>query len=301
MTTPASQQPGAPSDETPAMVFVDVSEMQRQGARDSISDYLVRIWDVRSYMVHEAKAHVQGSSRNQRLGSLWLIINPILDGAMYYLVFGIILQTSRGIDNFIGFLMIGVFLFQMTTKCITGSSQSLLKLKASTAGAPLPAATAPITVNIRTWMSGMPSYLVLLLIIIVAPPVESFSLIAVLLLPIILAQMALALGLSLIAAHFVALLPDLQNLLSIAVRAWMYGSGVMFAADRFADLGPAVAAAIHWNPMYWILEHARSVLLYNTAPDSEGWLIILLWAASSLVVGIALVWRRGGRYGDGTH
>lgn len=299
MTTPTPAEQSAPTDDATAIVFVDVSGMQRQGSRESITDYLVRIWDARSYMVHEAKAHVQGSSRGQHLGTLWLIINPILNGAMYYLVFGIILQTSRGIENFIGFLMIGVFLFQMTTKCITGSSQTLWKLKASTSGAPLPAATAPITVNIRTWISGIPSYLVLLLIIIIAPPVENFSLMALLLLPIILAQMALSLGLSLIAAHFVGLLPDLQNLLSIAVRAWMYGSGVMFAADRFADLGPAVAAAIHWNPMYWILEHARSVLLYNSAPDPEGWLIILLWAVSSLVIGLALVWRRGGRYGNG--
>ncbi|MEE1620743.1 ABC transporter permease [Zafaria sp. Z1313] len=294
----ASNGESGPEAEASELVFVDVTGLKVQGSRDGLADELVKIWDARGYMFHEARAHVQGSTRGQRLGSLWLILNPILNGAMYYVVFGIILQTSRGIENFIGFLLIGVFFFQLTTKCITGSSTSLLKQRGGTAGTRLPPATAPVVVNLRTWLSGFPSYLVLLLIIIILPPQEVFSPLALLVVPIIAAQMALNLGLSLLAAHFVGLVPDLQNLLSIAVRAWMFGSGVMFAAERFADLGPAVATAIHWNPMYWILEHARSVLIYNTLPDPEGWLIILFWAALSLALGTLLVWRRGGRYGE---
>lgn len=279
---------------TRQLVFVDVSGLSVQGERSGFLDYLVRIWDARAFMVHEARSHVRGSASENRLGSLWLIINPILDGVVYFVIFGLIMNTSQGIDNFIGFLLIGVFLFQLTSACVNTSASTLIRKKSAPNGLPVPDVSAPIVANIRTWMSGVPSYLVLMLMVLIAPPVENFSATALLIVPVIASQALLSLGLSLVAAHIVGRLPDLKNLLSVFMRAWRYGSGVMFAASRFADLSPAIGVAIHWNPMYWMLEHARMVLLYDQVPGIEGWLIIAIWTAGTLALGTWLMWRREG-------
>lgn len=54
-----------------------------------------------------------------------MVLNPILDGAAYFLVFGLLLGTGRGVPNFLGYLIIGVFLFRYTSSAITAGSRSI--------------------------------------------------------------------------------------------------------------------------------------------------------------------------------
>ncbi|GAA3693208.1 ABC transporter permease [Zhihengliuella alba] len=276
--------------------YVDVAHLNKRGGRQGFVDYLIRVWETRDYISHEAKAQVTQGGEHQFLGNLWLIINPILDGAVYFVVFGLILNLSDGIDNFVAFLLIGVFLFQMTTKCVNGSAMSIYRFKPGGSGGLLPALTAPLSVNARVWLSGFPSYLVLLVMLLLIPPAEELSFYILLLIPIIVLQALVNLGISVMAAHFVAVVPDVNNLLRVSTRAWMYGSGVMFSVDRFAELSPLLAFLIHWNPMAWVLSAARDVTIYGSAPALEGWYIMLLWAVAPLLVGSLLVWWREGTY-----
>ena len=48
-----------------------------------------------------------------RLGQLWQVLTPLLNAAVYYLIFGIILDTSRGVPNFPAFLITGIFMLQL--------------------------------------------------------------------------------------------------------------------------------------------------------------------------------------------
>ena len=98
---------------------VSAGRLSPVGARPSLRTYTAQLWDRRHFLVAEARAKVSAGTRETVLGKLWLILKPILDGLTYYLIFGLILQTSRGIDDFIGYLVIGVFMFSFTTRCIT--------------------------------------------------------------------------------------------------------------------------------------------------------------------------------------
>ncbi|WP_309081916.1 ABC transporter permease [Zhihengliuella sp.] len=272
-------------------VEVDVGHLSLRGEKDSLIDYILRVWDVRSFMFHEARTHVSSRGEHQALGNLWLIINPIMDGAVFYIVFGLILQMDKGIPNFIAFLLVGVFCFQMTTRCVNGSSMSIYRWRTSSSTSSLPAIAAPINENLRTWIAGLPSYLVLVVMILALPPLENLSPIAFLVVPVIVLQIGINLGISLIAAHFIARVPDLNNILRVSTRAWMFGSGVMFPVAKFAELGPVFAFIIHWNPMAWVLNHIREVFVYNELPSIEGWLIMILWAVVPLLAGTVLIWR----------
>ena len=57
---------------------VDLRGLQRVGARPGFVDYLVQIWNYRHFIAYDAKSRVQSGNRRDRLGSAWLILNPIL-------------------------------------------------------------------------------------------------------------------------------------------------------------------------------------------------------------------------------
>ncbi|NQD89699.1 ABC transporter permease, partial [Paenarthrobacter sp. CM16] len=81
---------------------VDIRKLSRVGSRPGFLDYLVQLWDYRQFIFYDARARVQSGTRKDRLGSAWLLLNPVFNGLTYYFVFGLLLQTSHGIDNFVG-------------------------------------------------------------------------------------------------------------------------------------------------------------------------------------------------------
>ena len=93
------------------------------GKRTSLRSYLSALWNRRHFIIAESKAKMSGSTRKNLLGYGWLFLNPLLSVLTFWFVFGFILQSSRGIDNFIGYLVIGVFFFQYTGKSLTGGTE----------------------------------------------------------------------------------------------------------------------------------------------------------------------------------
>lgn len=99
-----------------------------------------------------------------------------------------------------------------------------------------------------------------------------------------------------VAAHVVARVHDLKNLLSVGVRAWLYASGVMFSVDRLTNAHPIFGPFVDWNPMHHVLTIARDVLLYGTVPELRSWLIIVLWAIGMIIAGLLILWKGEGSY-----
>ena len=85
---------------------------------------MVKLWDRRSFIFFDARARIQSGHDKTNLGVAWLVLTPLLNGLSFYLIFGLLLGTSNGIDNFIGYLLIGTFTFQMSTRSITGGAKS---------------------------------------------------------------------------------------------------------------------------------------------------------------------------------
>ena len=284
------------SSESGRIVRVDLSGMVVQGAKGTYADYWVGLWEARAFMVNEAHTRIRDGVGRDKLGNLWLIITPILNGLMYYVIFGLVLQASKGIENFIGFLTIGIFMFTVTNRLIGQSADAIYANRSLGTGQRYSSLVKVTMVNIRVWMASFPSYLVMLLLIVLIPPSESLSPLALLLIPIILLQAGMAFGLSMIAAHLVSRVSDLKHLLALVQRGWLFSSGVFFSADRIVTILPGAAPFVDANPMYHVLDISRDVVLYDSVPGSFGWMVIGLWALLGLLGGSWILWRSEGTY-----
>lgn len=266
------------------------------GARPAFLDYLVSLWDYRHFIYYDARSRVQTGNEQDRLGRAWLVLGPLLNGLMFYLIMGVLLSSGRGIENFVAFLIIGVFLFQMSVRSITASSRIISTNKNVIHAFQFPRASLVLAVNLRELLSNIPVLITMLILIIILPPAEEISWRWLMLIPIIGLQLMFNLGIGLILARVVSVFNDASQLISYAMRLWMYASCMFFSIDRFSNL-PVVKAIMEYNPLYNVLHLARECLLYGHAGDWRAWAILGLWSASALVIGMIFFWKGEETYG----
>ncbi|MCC3269909.1 ABC transporter permease [Arthrobacter gengyunqii] len=277
-------------------VLLDLKGLTRVGARPTLTDYLVSLWSYRHFVLYDAKARVQSANRRDRLGSAWLLLDPLLNGLGYLIIFGLLLDSSRGIENFLGYLIIGIFLFQLSTRSIVSTSRIISSNQNVIQAFNFPRATLALAVNIREFIANIPVILMMLMLIIAMPPVEKITWLWVLILPVIVFQVIFNLGLGLLLAPMVAKVNDLVHVISFLMRFWMFASCVMFSITRY-EQWPVILRIVEGNPMYIIITMVRDCLLYAQAPRWQDWAALLAWSLGSLCVGIFFFWRGEETYG----
>ncbi|WP_346960011.1 ABC transporter permease [uncultured Arthrobacter sp.] len=286
------EQAEAPTVSVP----VNLARLSKVGQRPDLLDYLVQLWDRRSFIYFDARARVASGHDKTNLGLAWLVLTPLLSGLSFYLIFGLLLGTSKGIDNFIGYLLIGVFTFQLTTRSITGGARSLTSNTSMIRAFQFPRAALPISLNVRELLSHIPVTIVMLLLIIFTDPPEIISWRWLLIVPAILLQSLFNLGIGMLLAPLILRIPDFGMLLSFVIRLWMYASAVFFAEHRF-DSVPVLRTIMDFNPAFQVIKIIRDSVLYDTTPSWRSWAVLAVWALASLAVGLVIFWRGEERYG----
>lgn len=265
--------------------------------RPPLGTYLGQLWNRRHFIREDSKGRVSTESRGMLLGSVWLVLRPALDGMVYFVTFGLLLGTRGGIPNFLGYLIIGVFLFQYTSRCLSGGAQSLLGGKNLVKGFSFPRAALPVAVVLREALKVVPVVGAMIVLILLLPPTEQVTW-RWLIFPVVLGfQTAFNFGVALLAARATARLPDLSQLIGMFSRFWLYGSAVFFSFDRF-DKYPVIMTIMQFNPMFVVLDMTRDVLIYATTPDMSSWVILIGWTAVVAVGGIVFFWRGEESYGS---
>lgn len=295
MSTEISATPQGPQP-TAVATSVNLRGLRRVGARPPFLDYLVSLWDYRHFVFYDAQARIQTGNENDRLGRAWLVLGPLLNGLMFYLIMGLLLKSGSGIENFVAFLLIGVFLFQMSTRAITNSSRVITANKNVIHAFQFPRASLVLAANLRELLSNIPVLITMLILVIALPPSEEISWRWLMLIPIVGLQFVFNLGVGLILARVVSHFNDATQLISYAMRLWMYGSCMFYSIERFNDL-PALKAIMEVNPLYNVLHLARECLIYGNVGPWRAWAILALWSASVLVVGIIFFWKGEETYG----
>ena len=227
MSGPAPSPGASPTawtaDEARAAGLLDM------GRRPALRAYLRALWDRREFALLVPLGEMRQRNMDTLLGGSWHILNPLFQAGIYYLLFGVLLQQRGGIDNYPAWLIIGLFLFGLTQKSIQSSTRIIVTKAAMLRSLNFPAGILPISVNISELLAFLPAVLVMLFIVVVTGERPSF--LWLLLLPLIVLQVMMNLGLSLIVARLTVHFRDLDNILNHLLRMWMYFSGVLFSIE----------------------------------------------------------------------
>ncbi len=267
-------------------------------SRPGLGAYLAQLWERRQFILTLSAAQGAAKYQRNRLGMLWSLFNPALLIVSYFLIFGVLLRTDRGVENFIAFLSIGVVLFGVTASVISGGAKAIANNLGLVRALRFPRAALPISVALTELYTSWPAFVLLLVLTPLTGEALTWHW---LLFPVaVLLQMVQLTGIALIAARVVNASRDLANFIPLMVRLMRYTSGVFFSIAVFAAQFPAVVGKVlAYQPFALQLELGRQALLAEHPIVTHMWVVSGAWAVVLLVAGVVVFWRGEGTYGRG--
>ena len=322
----------------PLADYARLHGLRPSAARPSVPAYLRQLWRRWSFIMAFATARNIAMYTEARLGQLWQVLTPLLNVAVYWLIFGIILNTSKGIPDFISFLVVGVFVFNYTQRAFISTSTVISDSLPLIRALQFPRAALPLAYVIIELQQMFLSMAVLVVIILVkGEPLTWYWLLAI---PALLLQTLFNVGVGLFVARLGSTVNDFSQLLPFLLRTWMYMSGVLFSVltlsqSSFGKAHPELVAVLQVNPAAIYITLMRNSLLLSqrlSAPGSRPenaricaewpgtkahphyyasaychavinpdhlWYYAVGWAVVAIIIGFFFFWRAEAKYGRG--
>lgn len=230
-----------------------------------------------------AMGNLRARNASTALGLVWWVLNPLLMGAVYYVVFGVILDVGDSRD--LAHLLSGIFVFYFTSTAITTGANSIIQNTRMLVNLQFPRLIMPITALVETSVGFLVSIPALYLIV---GPYQGVwpSWKILVLFPIAFAiQCSFNLGLAALTARVTVPFRDIINLIPHFLRIWLYLSPILFTAAQYDKLPPVAQTIAELNPMVPILAIYRAALIGTEVTVDQ----ILLGAAWGLGVGVIAV------------
>ena len=276
-------------------VLVNENGLEVVGRRVSLLAYCRDLIARLPFIWEEARSKAFQSGRGTLLGSLWLIIDPLLQVGLYAVVFGLIMKTNRGMDNFIGFLVIGVVFFRIATQGINDGAGLIKRSRPLISSFAFPRAALAVSTYIRQVLDNIPSILVALVLALSTQIGKPIGISLIMIIPLVLVVAVFNLGWTLIVARATAFVPDLIPLVSTVVRALFFISGVFFSIERF-ETHKWLQDFVLANPIYRIISLTRAIVLDSSWGAFNDWAYIIAWSICLTIVGFIYFWRAEARY-----
>ena len=264
-------------------------------SRPRLKRYISDLWQRRHFIFEDAKGKSFSNNQEMVLGQAWTIINPLLDAAMYGIIFGLLLKTSRGIENYIGYLVIGLIFFGFLTAAVNGSASLIQSSRNLINSFTFPKAALVLSLLCRQFLDNLTPAMVALIFGWAFQWRVGIPWTAALVPLIFIFMHIFACGLAFFIARITAFFPDFRALLKVFVRAWFYSSGIFFAVENLTD-SKAIQSLLELNPAFQFLRALRGLALYGELPSIESAAYLAAVSIFTFIFGLIFFWRAEARY-----
>lgn len=200
--------------------------LRRAGARPPLRDYSRQLWGRRHFVLEFSKANSAIGYSRSMLGQAWQVLTPLLNAGVYYLIFGLLLSTRRGMHNYVAFLVVGIFVFMVMQTSMLQGARAISSNLGLTRVLHFPRAVLPVSATLVALQRFAVSMVVLIPIVLLTGGRPALR--WLLLIPALALQALFCLGLALLMARVGATVPDTSQILPFVLRTWLYLSGVFF-------------------------------------------------------------------------
>ena len=249
----------------------------------SLASLAGSLWQHRQLIKQMAWREVIGRYKGSFVGLFWSFINPILMLAVYTFVFSVIFKARWGIDggdsktSFALILFVGLIVHGLLAEVLNRAPSLIVSNVNYVKKVIFPLEILPAISLIAALFHSMVSILVLLL---ASAAINFFLPWTVVLLPVvILPLIILIVGLSWILASLGVFIRDIGQTIGIITTVMFFLAPVLYPLSAMPEkYHPYILA----NPLTFIIEQAREVLIYGHLPNWSGLGIYML-----IAIGIA--------------
>jgi len=228
--------------------------------------YLRELWRRREFAKEASKSAMKAANSLTVFGQAWLIINPLLLAAVYYLLVNVISGgKARGWD-FFAHLTAGLFTFYFLAGAMQTGASSVVgggKLLMNTSFPRLLLPLSAVRTAFFRFLPTMPVYFIFHLLAGLSIRWQTLTA-----LPFLLMLVGFSAGL---AAFFGALqvyFRDTTSFMPYLIRIWLYLSPVIW---MISDVPKRMAPFVHLNPLYSMLGGFTEALTQGKVPALQMW------------------------------
>ena len=247
----------------------------------------VSLWKNWSLISQMTKREVIGRYRGSIMGLAWSFFNPILMLAVYTFVFSEIFKSrwvgvDTGKGGFAILLFVGMIVHGLFAECANRAPTLVMNNSNYVKKVVFPLEILPVITLGSALFHSCISLLVLLVaqFLIVGTLSWSAVLFPLILVPLILAT----LGISWFLASLGVYLRDVGHVITVLTTVLLFLSPVLYPV---AALPEVYQPWLKLNPLTYIIEESRSVLLFGNLPD---WGSLAIAVAVGAVIAIAGFW-----------
>jgi len=265
------------------------------GRRPRFGHYLVEAWRRRSFAFTLAGYRLVGGLLQNRLGVLWIVLKPLFTAVIYGTIFGAVLSDDARPDDWVPYLITGVFIFEYFTGCFTGGSRAITGNAKLVQSLGFPRILLPVSVVAEQAMRIVPIMLLLGILLLVFGIPISWSWLWVI--PILAMMSVFNLGVALIVGRMSVWVRDVQQFIPTINRVLFYASAIFFQVDKvFAD-NPVMLTIAHLVPTYDFIALVRGAMLVAHPAPALAVVAAPIWTLLAIGIGVVYFWRAEARYG----
>ena len=236
------------------------------------------LYNYRELLKTSVKKEVRSKYKNSFLGVLWSFLNPLLQIAVYALIFSLILSNQQ--PHYAVFLCCGLIPWTFFSAAINKAAFTFIENGNIIKKVYFPREIIPISVVTGETVNFLISTIIILgFVIFNGLGISKY----ILLYPIILiAQYLIILAIAFIISSVCVYLRDLQHFVGIALQLLFYAAPIVYSPSSIPDNYQWI---LKYNPMTYIINAYRDIFYHQTMIDIKHILMVLLIGIIGCIVG----------------
>ncbi len=239
-----------------------------------------------SYVVWSAKSQLKSEVASSYLNWLWWVLNPFCMMLIYAFIFGVVFNGRE--EHFAAFIFIGLTAWNFFNNCVTSSVKMVKANKAIIDKVYVPKFVLAYTrMGVNAFKMLISVGIIVLMLIVYRVHITWR---VVLVLPLLLLLFVITFAAMTILMHLGVFIEDMKNVITILLRLLFYITGIFYAVEKRLPK-PYGSWCIRINPLAYILDGLRQVVLYGNVPD---WRIGAIWMVIGCIVagiGVKIIYR----------
>jgi ABC-type polysaccharide/polyol phosphate export permease len=241
--------------------------------------YLSLVWKRREFALELSRTTMRAKHFDTAFGQLWLLLNPLLLGLVYFLLVDLIRHHPRPL-SFFAHLLGGLFLYQVLQTAATEGSNSVVRGGGLILNTAFPRTLLPLASVATSFKRFVPTMAIWAIIHFAAG--GTLTVYMLWSIPIVAMVTVFSTGVAMFCGAAQVYFRDLSSFLPYLLRIWMYISPILYYWD---DVPKHIQHWLLLNPMASMLAAWSDVLQKQQAPPLNLMLIGTGWAVFGLVFG----------------
>jgi teichoic acid transport system permease protein len=244
-----------------------------------LRSYVRELWKRRQFAFELARTNLRAKHFNTVFGQLWLILNGLLLGFVYFTLVVIIGRGSRTVE-FIGHLLAMLFLFRFVSSSVSTGARSVVGGGQLILNTAFPRTLLPLSSVLTAFMAFLPMLGVYAVVhLILRKPLGPEL---VFIVPVVAIAFVFACGAAMLIATAQVYFRDLKSFLPYFTRIWLYTSPVLYLIEQIPE---RIKPVLMFNPMYPILGALSQVVDDGDVPSWEYLVSGSAWAVAVFILG----------------